>query len=499
MPKVLLVDDEKNMLLTLERILKSKDDSIEILKASDGKEAIKQVKKESPQVVLMDIQMPNMDGLSAFAEIKKINPKQLVIMITGYDTKDTAIESMKEGAYDYITKPFDSNALLSVVNAALHASDMMNEVVEIENATNIKDINLNVRSIIGLSPKMQEIYKKIGQIAGSSVPVLLIGDSGTGKELVARAIYHDSNRNSKTFLAINCAAIPETLLEAELFGYEKGSFTGAAERKIGKFELCNGGTIFLDEIGDMPMSLQAKILRVLQEHELERVGGTETIKVDVRIISATNKDLQKLIAENKFREDLYYRLNVIQFNIPNLKERIKERTDKRDDLKDLVIYFLRRFNYEFGKNISGIPESAWEKLYAYDWPGNVRELENIIKRAVVTTTGKILQLDMSHTTAMAVVPKAEAPEPEQEFFSQAFDQQKTQADLIETISDALLEKTLLLPEGDPNREDLISKLEKSLIIKALKKMDDNQVQTAKLLGITRNTLRSRIAEYGNNA
>ncbi|MDR2430744.1 MAG: sigma-54 dependent transcriptional regulator [Candidatus Margulisbacteria bacterium] len=491
MAKVLLVDDEKNMLVTLERILKSKDDALEVLKAADGKEAIKQVKKENPQVVLMDIQMPDMDGLAAFAEIKKINPKQLVIMMTGYGTTDTAIEAMKSGAYDYITKPFDSNSLLNMVGAALRASEMMNEVVAVEDATNTKNINLNIRSIIGLSVKMQEVYKKIGQIAGTSVPVLLVGDSGTGKELVARAIYHNSNRSAKPFLAINCAAIPETLLEAELFGYEKGSFTGAAERKIGKFELCNGGTIFLDEIGDMPMSIQAKILRVLQERELERVGGTETIKVDVRIISATNKDLPKLIEENKFREDLYYRLNVIQINLPSLKER-------KEDIPDIVSYFLKRFNYEFGKNISEIPKKSMEELLAYDWPGNVRELENIIKRAVVTTTGRILQIDLARAPVSLPAHKSSEPLAEDTFLNQAFDQQRSLADLIDAVSESLLEKMLILPEDDPSRQDLIGKLEKSLIIKALKKLEDNQVQTARLLGITRNTLRSRIAEYSVN-
>jgi DNA-binding NtrC family response regulator len=477
------------MLVMLERIIRSKNESIEILKAPDGKEAIKQVKKGNPQVVLMDIQMPDMDGLAAFAELKKINPKQLVIMMTGYGTTDTAIEAMKSGAYDYITKPFDSNALLSVVNTALRASEMMNEVVVVEDAVDTKDINLNIRSIIGLSPRMQEVYKKIGQIAGTSVPVILIGDSGTGKELVARAIYHNSNRSAKPFLAINCAAIPETLLEAELFGYEKGSFTGAAERKIGKFELCNGGTIFLDEIGDMPMSIQAKILRVLQEHELERVGGTETIKVDVRIISATNKDLKKLIEENKFREDLYYRLNVIQINLPSLKER-------KEDIPDIVSYFLKRFNYEFGKNISEIPKKSMEALLAYDWPGNVRELENIIKRGVVTTTGKILQIDLGRASALAA-HEPEAPLTEDTFFTQTYDQHKSLEDLIDSVSESLLEKMLVLPEDSPDRKDLIGKLEKSLIVKALKKLSDNQVQTARLLGITRNTLRSRINEYSS--
>ncbi|GBR72528.1 sigma-54-dependent Fis family transcriptional regulator [Candidatus Termititenax aidoneus] len=485
MTKILLVDDDKNMLLQLERILKSNLENLETLKAGDGKEALKLVKKENPQLVLMDMQMPGLNGLETFAEIKKAAPKQLVIMITGYGTTDTAIEAMKLGAYDYITKSPDlPEILLPMVNAALRASEIMNEVVVLENVTDTQNVNLNVRSIIGLSPKMQEVYKSVGKIAGTSIPVLLIGESGTGKELVARAVYHNSNRKDKTFLAINCAAIPETLLEAELFGYEKGAFTGANERKIGKFELCNGGTIFLDEIGDMPMSIQAKILRVLQEHELERVGGTETIKVDVRIISATNKNLQELIAAAKFREDLYYRLNGIQISLPALRER-------REDIPDIVSYFLKRFNYEFGKNISEIPTRTLEQLKKHEWPGNVRELENIVKRAVVTTTGPILQLNLRSAGAAAAETARETT-----LRNQAFDPATPLDALIDAAADSLLERMLIMPEDDPERRDLTGKLEKALIVKALHKLEENQVRTAKLLGITRNTLRSRIAKYG---
>jgi DNA-binding NtrC family response regulator len=482
MIKILLVDDDKNMLLQLERLLKNNIDNLEILKAGDGKEALKFIKKETPQLVLMDMQMPGLNGLETFAEIKKTAPKQLVIMITGYGTTDTAIEAMKMGAYDYITKSSTlPETLLPMVNAALRASEIMNEVVTLENVTDTQNVNLNVRSIIGLSPKMQEVYKKIGTIAGTSIPVLLIGESGTGKELVARAVYHNSNRKDKTFLAINCAAIPETLLEAELFGYEKGAFTGANERKIGKFELCNGGTIFLDEIGDMPMSIQAKILRVLQEHELERVGGVETLKVDVRVISATNKNPQELIAGQKFREDLYYRLNGIQINLPALRER-------SEDIPDIVSYFLKRFNYEFGKNISEIPTRTLEQLKKYEWPGNVRELENIIKRAVVTTTGPILRLDL-RSAGVETGPGSA-------LLNQTFDPASPFNALIDAAADSLLERMLIMPDGDPERQDLMGKLEKALIVKALHKLDENQVRTAKLLGITRNTLRSRIEKYG---
>jgi transcriptional regulator with PAS, ATPase and Fis domain len=283
-------------------------------------------------------------------------------------------------------------------------------------------------------------------------------------------------------LAINCAAIPDTLLEAELFGYEKGSFTGAHERKIGKFELCNNGTIFLDEIGDMPMQTQAKILRVLQEHELERVGGNETIKVDVRIISATNKDLKQLIKENKFREDLFYRLNVIQIDLPSLRER-------KQDIPDLITYFLKRFNYEFGKNISEIAKKSMDDMLAYDWPGNIRELENVIKRAVVTTIGKTLQVHMPNSGA-ATPPAQQTNQP-----PTTITQTGSYEELLDSVTDTLLDRALLLADDDPLRVDLMGKIEKQLLIKTLDKLRGNQVQTARLLGITRNTLRSRIEEY----
>ncbi|GBR75446.1 sigma-54-dependent Fis family transcriptional regulator [Candidatus Termititenax persephonae] len=483
MTKILLVDDSQNELILMERILKKHIANLETLTASGGKEALKLIKKENPQVVLMDIEMPVLSGLDTLVEIKKISSKLLVIIITGKDSQEYTIDAMKKGAYDCVTKNHWETELLPAIHKALRASEMMNDVVTLQNTMDLQDVNLNVRTIIGLSPKMREVYKKIGMMEGKSVPVLLLGESGTGKEIVARNIYHESERKDKTFLAINCAAIPEALLEAELFGYEKGAFTGAVERKIGKFELCNGGTIFLDEIGDMPMSLQAKILRVLQEHALDRVGGMETIKVDVRVISATNKNLQELIAENKFREDLYYRLNIVEIHLPPLRE-------KTEDIPDLVAYFIKRFNYEFGRNISEIPKKVMEQLKKYAWPGNVRELENTIKRAVVTTIkGHILQLDIK---SLGTNDQEPVPASEPSILDKAFDPATPLDALIDAVADSLLERMLIMPESDPERRDLIGKLEKTLITKALCKLDNNQVRTAKLLGITRNTLRSRI-------
>lgn len=487
MAKILIVDDEKNLLDSLERILQDGDN--QIVKASNGKEAVKMVKKENPQVVVMDIQMPEMDGLSAFKEIKKISPKQMVIMMTGSGTTDTAIEAMKLGAYDYVAKPFDIPKIIGVVQAAIKASTLNNEVVKLEDAATIKEDN-TIKRIIGKSAPMVDVYKTIGQISGSDVPVLLIGQSGTGKELVARAIYHNSIRADKQFLAINCAAIPDTLLESELFGYEKGAFTGANERKIGKFEQCNGGTIFLDEIGDMPMQTQAKILRVLQEHELERLGGNEVIKVNVRIISATNKDLKKQIEIGKFREDLFYRLNVVLINLPPLK-------DRREDIPQLIAYFLKRFNAEFGKKINEIPKETMENLTSYPWPGNVRELENAIKRAVVMSIGNTLNVSFSESKGLETSPSDnQAKKTKTTITTDLGTGSEDFGQFLDDAAEALLEKILNIPEDHKEREDLLGKLEKILIKKAINKLKGNQVKISKILGITRNTLRSRISEFG---
>ncbi len=478
--KILIVDDEKNMLYALEKILV--DSAYEIITAESGKEAIRKVKKENPRLVLMDIQMPELDGLSAFKEIKKDFPRQTVIMMTGHGTTETAIEAMRLGAFDYITKPFDIPKMKNVVTAALNASQLMSETVELKQQ--IKDVDLNSKSIIGMSPGMQEIYKMIGQIATSDVSILINGESGTGKELVARAVYNYSNRAREKFMALNCAAIPEHLLESELFGYEKGAFTGAAEKRIGKFEQVSGGTLFLDEIGDMPMPLQAKLLRVLQEKQIERVGGTETIPVDVRIISATNRDLESEIKAGKFREDLYYRLNVVTIKIPALR-------DRKTDIPDLVDYFVARGNLEYKKSVKEISKKALETLMNYSWPGNVRQLENIIKKAVVISSGSVLTMDdefikkVNDHSSEAMVSSAIAP---------------TQAILndfpgyFEKSISNLFDQMMLLPEEHPYREDMLTKIEKILIEKSLNYFEGNQVKTAKFLGMTRNTLRSRIEE-----
>jgi two-component system response regulator AtoC len=480
MKKILIVDDEKNFRTVLGRTIQDAGfDGVTVTEAENGDDAVAFVKKEQPNVVLLDIQMPGTSGLEAFQKMKDAQPKLLVIMMTGAGTTDTAIESMKLGAFDYLTKPFETARIKDVIRKALDAEALMEETVTFSEAA--EQTKLATRTIVGMSQPMQDIYKTIGQVAGSNVPVLITGESGTGKELVARALYNYSSRKNRPFLVINCSAIPDTLLESELFGYEKGAFTGAAERRIGKFEQCQGGTIFLDEIGDMAGATQAKILRVLQEGEFERIGGTETIKADVRVISATNRDLLDFIKTGKFREDLYYRLNVVNIHIPPLRER-------KEDVPDLVKYFLRRFNGEFHKSITDIPQKTMEYLKNFNWPGNVRQLENTIKRAIVMTVGSTLTVEASILEAPTSVVldegrlEDEASVPFSEY--------------LDSVLKELLQKTVSLPEGDVNRQDLLTRIEEVLIKRTLPAFNGNQVKTAKLLGITRNTLRARMADFG---
>jgi DNA-binding NtrC family response regulator len=377
---------------------------------------------------------------------------------------------MKYGAFDYILKPFPIPQMKGLVEKAVSLRRMMKQEVAYA-STEVKETAEGER-IIGSSPKMQEIYKIVGQIAPSDVTVLLRGESGTGKELFARAIYQHSARSNLPFLPVNCAAIPDTLLESELFGHEKGAFTGATSRRIGKLEQGQGGTIFLDEIGDMSLSTQAKLLRVLQEKSFERLGGMETIKVDIRLIVATNKDLEEAITNGKFREDLYYRLNVVSIMIPPLKER-------KEDIPELVSYFLKRFNREFKKGIVGITPPAMEKISSYGWPGNVRQLENVLKRAMVLCQGEWILED-------------------QLLFEKGWERREAEEELskknVEDLLDALFEELSMAPTASQEM-DMISSLERGLILRALQKTRGNQVQAALLLGINRSTLRGKMERY----
>ncbi|OGP95329.1 MAG: hypothetical protein A2157_20020 [Deltaproteobacteria bacterium RBG_16_47_11] len=466
MQTILIVDDDKSIRYSLKRMM---EDKYSILTAQNGNEALDRVKESSPDLIIMDIKMPGRNGIEVLKEIKLIDPKALVIIMTAYGTTETAIEAMKYGAYDYILKPFPILRMKELVEKALALRKLMKE--EVTYAPLAVPEGEEER-IVGSSPKMQEIYKMVGQVAPSDVTVLLRGESGTGKELIARAIYHHSLRSRQPFLPVNCAAIPDTLLESELFGHEKGAFTGATSRRIGKLEQCQGGTIFLDEIGDMSLSTQAKLLRVLQEKSFERLGGTETVKVDIRFIVATNKNLEEAISNGKFREDLYYRLNVVSITIPPLRER-------KEDITDLVSYFLKKFNRELKRGSVGITPSAMEKITSYEWPGNVRQLENVLKRVRVLSQGEWILED-------------------QLLFEKGWEKREAAEELskknVEGLLDALFEELSNAPAA-PQDFDMISNLERGLILRALQKTKGNQLKAAMLLGIHRSTLRGKMEKY----
>jgi len=467
--KVLIVDDDPSMRYSLTRMLEGQ--GLKVTPAKNGAEAISQFFADSPDLVVMDIKMPGQSGLDVLREIKEKDPKALVILMTAFGTTETAIEAMKFGAFDYILKPFDIPRMRTLVEQALEVSRMMKRMVSYPDRP---EGEIAAESIVGSSQAMQEIYKMIGQVAPTDVTVLLRGESGTGKEMVARAIYHHSRRAEKPFLPVNCAAIPETLLESELFGHEKGSFTGALTRRIGKFEQCHGGTLFLDEIGDMTPATQAKILRVLQDQEFERLGGSERIHVDVRLIVATNKDLEKAMREGGFRQDLYYRLQVVTLHLPPLRER-------REDVPELVRYFLHKFSPAINPNVQEIYPQALEKLVRHRWTGNVRELENAVKRALVTAKGSTLLPEDFPLDGMGA---------EMQTASDQGDFEKRLECLMEPVFKILADRSKEMPDSD-----LMSSMEKILIKKALQETRGNQVQAALLLGMSRNTLRSKIERY----
>ncbi|MFN3740068.1 MAG: sigma-54-dependent transcriptional regulator [Thermodesulfovibrionales bacterium] len=461
MSTILVVDDQKTVCYSLQRFLQS--EGYEVYSALSGEEALSLLNKFNPDLVIMDVRMPEMEGIEVLRRIKESYPRIQVIMMTAYSTTEKAIEAIKLGAYDYITKPFDNDELLVRVKEAIKAKELMEEVVTFDGF----DEYTGSERIIGKSPAMLEIYKQIGKAAPTDAPVLIKGESGTGKELIARAIYHFSRRSSKPFLAINCAAIPEQLLESELFGYERGAFTGADFKRIGKFEQCNGGTIFLDEIGDMPTGLQAKLLRVLHDGTFQRLGGTETIETNVRIVAATNKDIEDMVKKGTFREDLYYRINVVTINVPPLRER-------KEDIKELVHYFIQKYNKRLGKTIKGITSEALKRLEEYQWPGNVRELENVIQKAMVFCNSDYLSTECYNTLQKQSLIQNSCASIE-----------KAIHDLVE----------LSFKESCSDKfHAIVSLFEKTMIKKALELTKGNQVQAARLLGISRNTLRKKLEE-----
>lgn len=383
MAVVLIVDDEPKQREILKIILA--DEGYETFTASSGEEAARIARSYNPDVVLTDLKMKGMDGISLMSRVKTMGLEPAVVLMTAFGDVPTAVEAMKKGAFDFLTKPLDKDVVLLTIKRAVERTELLKRSAVLQKALYDK---FSLEGIVGRSRAISEVITVVKKVAASPVTVLILGESGTGKELVARAIHYNSPRSGKPFTAINCAAIPETLLESELFGYEPGAFTGATTRKVGLFEASNGGTIFLDEIGDLPALTQSKMLRVLQEREVRRLGGRESIKVDVRVITATNKDLEEEMEKGRFREDLFYRLKVVTIQLPPLRER-------REDIPELAGYFLERYNREFGKRIRKIDESAIRALQEYHWPGNIRQLESVIEKAVlmcdkdVITTGDI--------------------------------------------------------------------------------------------------------------
>lgn len=460
--RILIADDEESIRWVLSKALTKQGFTVDL--AADGTEALALFRKQRYDMAFLDIRMPGLSGLELLEKFHEKSPEMLTVVMTAESTMKNAVTAMKMGAYDYIIKPFDLSVIDAIIVKVEKASQASEDIGRLKDE--LKERYQLKRAIIGHSQPMQDIYKVLGRIAPSDVTVLITGESGTGKELIARALHYNSPRLGKPFLAINCAAIPRDLLESELFGFEKGSFTGATERRAGKFEQANGGTIFLDEIGDMPVELQAKLLRVLQEKEITRTGGT-TQKVNVRIVAATNQNLPEQVRNKEFREDLFYRLNVVPITLPPLRER-------REDIPTLVDHFIRECREEFGTTTQGCSKEALRLLRSYDWPGNIRELENIIQRAALLSPDPIL------TPAD---------------FSMLVSTDSNGEDSLEVLIDRKLRNALMhmnVQELDNLYEMVLYQMERPLINIVLEKTRGNQVRTAEILGINRNTLRKKI-------
>ncbi len=469
---ILVADDEESMRWVLSKALKKKGFAVDL--ARDGDEALRFIRTNTYDLAILDIKMPGLSGLELLDRVRELKSDLLVVIMTAEASMKNAVEAMKRGAYDYLTKPFDLDVIDAIIEKVNRAREMTSQVTLLKEE--LKDRYQLEKTIIGNSPAMREIYKTIGKVAPSDVTVLVQGESGTGKELIARAIHFNSKRLGKPFIALNCAAIPKELLESELFGFEKGAFTGATERKLGKFEQANGGTIFLDEIGDMPIDLQAKILRVLQEKEVTRTGGNQSISVDVRIVAATNQDLEESVRRKAFREDLYYRLNVIPLRLVPLRER-------SEDIPLLVEYFLAKICAELETPVKRCSPDALRLLTGYGWPGNVRELENTIKRAVILSSDPLLTV--ADFPGLRVQKGGEMVQSEELS--------------LEGIVDIKLRGSFTnmekMESGDVYTM-VLEQVERPLIRFVLEKTRGNQVRAADILGINRNTLRKKITELG---
>ena len=465
--RLLLVDDEPGIVFSLTDCLTSSTLSVD--SAGSGREALACVKRQTPDVVLLDVRLPDQSGLDVFEQIHALEPRVPVIIMTAYASTDTAIDAMRRGAFDYLLKPVDVALLRATVDKAREVSRLSRIPAMLESDSDDPQVS---DRILGHSPQMQEVYKSIGRMAPLDSTVLILGESGTGKELVARAIYHYSQRASSPFLAINCAALPEPLLESELFGHEQGAFTGAVRRRIGKFEQMNGGTIFLDEIGDMSAAIQAKALRLLQDQQFERVGGSETVRTNVRVIAATNRHLSKLVEEGRFRQDLLYRLNGLTINLPPLR-------DRKDDLPLLTQHFIQQFNRELRKSIAAISPDAESALARHDWPGNVREFRSAIQYAMVHATSDVITSDCLPQSCLLTSSSAEP-------HSGAVDEFGLQNWVRDLLKGNATDVYARVQE----------RIDRIVLSTVLDHTQGHQAQAAQILGMARNTLRSRLRTLG---
>ena len=449
--RILVADDEESHRIMLRAVLK--EEGYDVSEASDGAEAVKAVEQEPFDLILLDIRMRTMDGIEALIEIRKISPLMPVLIMTAYASVKTAVEALKAGAFEYLTKPLDIEELKILIEKALELYQLRAENIALKERLGDR---FDFAKIIGRSPKMKEVFDTLSLVAPTDATVLILGESGTGKELVANSIHHNSPRARQPFIKVSCAALPETLLEGELFGHEKGAFTGAIARREGRFQLAHRGTIFLDEVGEMSMTTQTRLLRVLQEKEFEPLGSTRTVKVDVRVIAASNKDLEREVKEGRFREDLFYRLNVVPVSLPALRER-------KEDIPALATHFFAIYRDKNKKETKDISRKAMDLLMRYDWPGNIRELENCVERAVILARGEII--------APADLPPA-----------------------IQALTSSDREvQGLELPSGISLQE-----VEKALIVKTLEDTGGNRTRAAEILGINRRTLQNKLKEYGIN-
>ncbi|MFC1857975.1 sigma-54-dependent transcriptional regulator [Thermodesulfobacteriota bacterium] len=449
-PKILVVDDEPSHRVMLEAVLSA--EGYEIFQAENGYTAVENVEKQFFDLILMDIRMSKLGGIEALKQIKEISPSIPVIIMTAYASVNTAVEALKSGAYDYLTKPLDIDELKILIAKALRFRQLEEENRYLKDR--LED-RFNFANIIGRSQAMEQLFETMSLVAPSDATVLITGESGTGKELIANAVHQNSPRHDKPFIKVNCAALPENLLESELFGHEKGAFTGAQKKRMGRFEMAHRGSIFLDEIAEMSAATQAKILRVLQEQEFEPLGSSDTVKIDTRVIAATNKNLKEEIRDSRFREDLYYRINVVTLDVPPLRER-------RDDIPPLADFFLKHFAEKNRKTIKGFTPRALDLFMRYEWHGNVRELENLVERAVIMARGNM-------------VTPAEFP------------------DTLKALDDVNQENAMDLTPGRSLKE-----VEKEMILRTLKETDGNRTHAANILGISRRTLQLKLKEYGIN-